>query len=98
MREADDDIGRQVARAAEARLDAIEALAKRNPPFRFWHYWLTLLFGVGWGLVVAQIEVPWLVSSVAGAGLFLAAAAFVQCVRLRRRLDAVVVLLRQTRG
>jgi hypothetical protein len=85
-------IAKQVAQRAEA--EAI--LAKYRAPIAKWQYLFWLVVGFVWGGSTAAWTThgALFIGAVAGAAFFLAAVAFRECLDLRRRLDATLVLLR----
>ncbi|NOS97402.1 MAG: hypothetical protein HOP25_02895 [Methylotenera sp.] len=68
----------------------------KNCPKRFsnWDYGLWTLIGFAWGWFVSSSEeAPLILSVASGIAFFLSVAVFRECLRLRRRLDAAIVLL-----
>lgn len=88
--------GETIAKAVVARSKALDTLFNEKQGVFSWQYvGLTVLGGAwGWVVFLAGQKATLLVSIAAGSGFFLAAAAFLECVRLKRRLDAVLVLVR----
>ena len=89
--------GERIAKDLAARSQAFEVLNRRPGLFNQWHYWLLLVLGsvVGGALTYSGGSRAQLVlAPVAAIALFLGGATFQECLRLRRRLDAAIVLLR----
>jgi len=75
-------------------------LAQRYRPMTSWQYVMAMVAGIVWGGLVASQLGPngsILIGAAAGAGLFVGAASYRQCMQMGRRLEAALVLL-QARG
>ena len=87
--------GRRIAKDVEARAKALRTL-ERTQSHR-WTSWIAavanLLFFAALG--AAARKDTWWVGIIAGAGYALGIMAFFEVMTLRRRLDAVIALLRQ---
>ena len=87
--------GRRIAKDVEARAGALRTL-ERTQSSR-WTWWIAaaanLLFFAAVG--AAERQDIWWVGITAGAGYALGVVAFFEVASLRRRLDAVITLLRQ---
>lgn len=82
------------------RAQALAYLAKRNPFIFSWQYLVSAVVGAAWGWFTATL-VPQgqiIVAAAAGAGFFLAVAAYGQAVAARRRVDALLVLTKVDGG
>ena len=88
----------QNARASELRRKALRDLqSSKSPALSFTYLGLVLLGGFwGWFISTKITESLPLLGMAAGAAFFLAAAAFRECVIIRRRLEAAVALLLQS--
>ncbi|MGC1547622.1 MAG: hypothetical protein WA777_03765 [Rhodanobacter sp.] len=89
--------GERIAREIVAQSKARELLDNPSRPFSQWHYWLLLLLVSTAGGFIASYSGPHnqlVLSTVVMIAVSLAAAAFLEGIRNRRRLDAVLVLLR----
>ena len=87
--------GERLAKEVANRANALEVLRQRQNPFAAWQYVVLLVVGGLWGYFTSQARSVGaeLVGAAAGAGIFLAAAGFRECLSLRRRLNAVLVLV-----
>lgn len=86
---------RQLASSAATRARALDELARSDRFHWSWvHVALTLAGGL-WGWVMATFVAsgPMLVGIAAGAAFVVAAGTYRETSRMKRRLDAVVVLL-----
>jgi len=88
--------GEKIAKAVVARSQALDTLLNVKSAAFFWHYLgLALMGGAsGWLISKAGAEGNFAIAVAAGMGSFLASAAFIECIKLRRRLDAILVILK----
>jgi len=88
--------GERLAKLVAARAAALEVINSASSPPLWWHYCFLIILGIGQGWLVSHSgqNGNYVLGSVAGAGFFLAIAAFIECIRLRKRLDATISLLR----
>jgi len=88
--------GEKIAKAVVARSQALDTLLNERRVVFSWQYLGLILLGGVWGWLVSKVGADgnMLVAVAAGAGFSLAAAAFRECIKLRRRQDAMVVILR----
>ena len=86
----------RLAKGVVERANAIDALAKRTRPLSWWQYVVLVAFGSAWGWYVSSStpHATLLIGIASGIGVALGAGAFRECINLRRRLDAALVLLR----
>ncbi|MGQ0710298.1 MAG: hypothetical protein ACT4NV_11165 [Rhodoferax sp.] len=93
--------GERIVKAEAQRAQALEALASTNYAILVsWRYLLIAVLGAGWGWIAVP-SLPQglaIVAAVAGAGFFLAAAAYREAAIARRRVDALLVLTRADGG
>ena len=88
--------GERIAKDVIAQTLALEAISKRPRNFSPWNYGLSLLFGSAWGVFIASYTGPHaqlILGSASGIAVILSITTFWECLRLRRRLDAAIVLL-----
>ena len=93
--------GERIANDVLAQASALEVLRKRPRLFSIWNYWLSLLVGSVWGAIIVLYTGPHaqiILGAASGIALLLAAAAFKECLNLRRRLDAAIFLLLKQEG
>ncbi|MCT7328728.1 hypothetical protein [Ralstonia mojiangensis] len=88
--------GEIIAKQVAQRVEAEATLAEYRAPIARWQYFFWLVVGFVWGGSTGAWAThgALFIGAVAGAAFFLAAAAFRECIDLRRRLDATLVLLR----
>ncbi len=88
--------GEKIAKAVAARSQALDTLLNEKRAAFSWQYLGLALLGAVWGWAVSQAGADGhvLVAGAAGAGFFIAAAALRECIKLRRRLDAMLVILK----
>ncbi len=85
-----------IARSVAAEARARDIVRSGRRALAGWHYPLLIAVGaaLGWSLSAGAGPATHLLSCmVAGVGFFLGSAAFIECIALRRRLDAALVLL-----
>jgi hypothetical protein len=87
--------GERLAKSVVLRTEALEALRAPRPKLALWHMFLTAVIGAGiaWLGAHAGANSVFAIGIAAEVGFLLAVTAYVECIRLRRRLDAAVVLL-----
>jgi hypothetical protein len=89
--------GNRIAREVATQQQALELISARPRPTNLsqWHYGLAIVAGgcLGAVNVYAGEHAQLLVGILAGIGFFLGIAAFQECLSLRRRLNAAIVLL-----
>ncbi|MDP3539019.1 MAG: hypothetical protein Q8S26_10015 [Azonexus sp.] len=87
--------GNRIAKEVTAQHQALELISARSPNFSQWHYGLTIVVGCCLGVLntYAGEHAQLLAGILAGTGFSLGVVAFQQCIILRRRLDAAIVLL-----
>ncbi len=87
--------GDQLAKSVARRSEALETLNTESRKWNVWHLCLTIAVGVGisWFGGHAGANGVFVVYAATGAGFLLAANAYFECIRLRKRLDAAIVLL-----
>lgn len=87
--------GQRIAKEVARRAWAAEVLSERIHVFS-WTDGLGLIAAVGIGGSFGAFfdSSRWLVDAAAGIGFFIGVTAHVECLRLRRRLEAALVLLR----
>ena len=93
-------VGERLAKEVEAQAIAVETLSQPQRSFTSWQYVGWLVLGGAWGFFISKsVHVGTeLIGATAGAAFFLAAAAFKECITLRRKLEAVIVLWRQNQA
>lgn len=86
----------RLAKSVASRADALEIMDARQPKLSFLNACAAVLFGAGISWLAAHTGpgTPFIVGVPAGAGFLLAANSYFECIRLRKRLDAAVVLIR----
>ena len=90
--------GKLLAKKVVAKAKAVEALSQREHSLTTWQLVSWCVVGGVQGFFVAKnvnVVGTEVIGATAGAALFLAAAAFKECINLRRKLAAVIVLLQQ---
>lgn len=88
--------GERIVKQVADEVQAREVLAQRYRPVTTWQYAMALVAGVLWGVLVASqlgSNGSILIGAAAGVGMFVGAASYRQCIQMRRRLDAALVLL-----
>ena len=90
-------VGERLAKEVEAKARAVEVVSQREHSFTSWQSVGWLVLGGAWGFLISKSGYVGteLIGATTGAAFFLAAGAFKECIALRRRLEAVIVLLRQ---
>jgi hypothetical protein len=90
--------GRRIATDVACRAAALEVIAKRPHVFSWWHVCVLVLLiaGNAWLSTHAGSTTVFVVGGIAQLGFLLAINAHVECLKLRRRIDAALVLLRQS--
>ena len=88
--------GERIAKAVAVRSQALdEFLNEKRTVFSWKYIGLIGLGGVwGWFVTTQTTSGPVLVGIAAGIAFFIAPAAFVECIKLRRRLEAVIALMK----
>ena len=88
--------GERIARAVTVRSQALDELSSAKGTAFSWKYVGLLVVGGVWGWFVSTQTThgPVLVGIAAGIAAFLAPVAFVECIKLRRRLEAVIALMK----
>lgn len=88
--------GEKIAKAVAARSQALDTLLNEKRATFSWQYLGLALLGAVWGWAVSKAGADGnvLIAGAAGAGFCIAAGAFRECIKLRRRLDAVLVILK----
>jgi|GEM_PF-2264662 len=87
--------GEKIAKAVVARSQALHTLLNEKRTVFSWQYLGLILLGGFWGWLVLKTGAysSVFVAVAAGVGFVLACAAFIECVKLRRRLEALIVLV-----
>ena len=85
--------GEKIARDVKELVRVRALLAERPRRFGPMAALAALALGLGWAWMATQTSATGLLAIVAGVGFFSAIAAFRECMSLRRRLDAALVLL-----
>jgi 4-amino-4-deoxy-L-arabinose transferase-like glycosyltransferase len=89
--------GERIAKDVLAQAATLAVLAKRRRLLSNWNCWIPVTIGIAWGDFIATYSGPytqWILGAASGIAVSLAVTAFDECISLRRRLDAVIVLLR----
>lgn len=89
--------GERIAQDVARKQLALELLERHPGKFTQWHYWVSIAFGAAMGGFYAIYQGQYaqvVVGVMAGTGFFLGVGAFQQTLRLHRRLEAALVLLR----
>ena len=89
--------GERIAKDVAIRSQALEVLNRQPKHASQWSYGFNIVFGSILGGYLAFYERSHgqlLLGAVSGAAFFLSITVFQECLRLRRRLDAAIVLLR----
>jgi hypothetical protein len=97
MTYSDQITGERIAKDVAPRSEALRVLTQPTSSFSRWHLLGNLVAGVAIGSSSSRFagpSGPVIVGVVSGVGFFLGIAACNECLSLRRRLDAVVALLR----
>ena len=93
--------GERIAKDVIAEAEAQEVLGKRPRLFTQWNYWFAIIFSSAWGSFIATYtghNAQLFLGVIAGIALLVGLAALQECLSLRRRLDAVLVLVRTREG
>ena len=87
--------GERIAKAVAVRSQALNELLNEKRSAFSWKYVGLIVPGGFWGWFTSTQTTsgPVLVGIAAGSAFFLAAAAFIECTKLRRRLEAVIALM-----
>lgn len=87
--------GERIAKEVTAKHEALELICAHSKKFSLWHYGAAIVTGGGIGAAnaFAGEHAQLLVGILAGIGFCVGGAAFQECLCLRRRLDAAIVLL-----
>lgn len=87
--------GSRIAKEVTAQHEALELIRARPTNFSQWHYGLAIVAGgcIGALNAYAGEHAQLLVGILAGIGFFVGVVAFQECLSLRRRFDAAIVLL-----
>ena len=90
-------IGERLAKGVVAHAAALDVINARVHIFSWWHVCvlLALVAGNTWLGTHAESTTMFVVGAVAQLGFLLAINAHVECIKLRKRLDAALVLLRE---
>lgn len=90
-------VGERIAKDVAARSAALDLLALRPHVFSWWHvsFLVLLVIGNTWLSTHAGSTTVFVIGGVAQLGFLLAINAHVECLKLRRRIDAALVLVRQ---
>ena len=90
-------IGERLAKDVAARAAALDVINARVHIFSWWHVCVlvALVAGNTWLGAHAGSTTMFVVGAVAQLGFLLAVNAHVECIKLRKRLDAALVLLRE---
>ena len=88
-------IGEHLAKSVAARAAALDVINARTPALSWWHLVLLLIVGaaIGWLGAHAGSNSVFIIGVAAEVGFLIAVTAFAECIRLRRRLDAALLLL-----
>lgn len=86
--------GERIAKRVVRREEALGVLKERAPLFS-WLDGLGLVAAVCIGMELGTLngDFHWLASGAGGIGFYLAMLAYVECLRLRRRLNAAIALI-----
>lgn len=92
--------GERISKDVAARAAAVDVITSRVHFFSWWHICLFVLLGVGntWFSAYAGSTTMFVVGGIAQLGFLLALNAHVECFRLRRRIDAALVLVQQDKS
>lgn len=87
--------GKRLAKTVASRMKAYEILRAPSSKATWWHLGLAVVVGTGmsWFGAHAGSNSVFAIGIAAEIGFLLAANAYFECVRLRKRLDAAIVLL-----
>ena len=89
--------GERIAMDVAARAAAADVLTSKVHFFSWWHVCMIVLFAAGNAWLGSHVSTTmFVVGDVAQLGLLLAVNAHVECLKLRRRIDAALVLVRQS--
>jgi hypothetical protein len=91
--------GMRIAKDIASQSAALELLNERQRPLNQWFYALCIAFGAGLGWLVSSspqgAHAQMTVAVTSGVAFFLAICAFQECIRLRRRVEAMLVLVKR---
>jgi len=87
-------LGKRLAKSVNTRAEAEALLSQRSHIFGFWQFVLILAGSLSLGWVASQrvSGILMLVSGVADLAIILSAAAIFECIKLRRRVQALIIL------
>ena len=89
--------GERLTKETAHYAQALAVLERQRLPMRMWHVWATLgvgaLIGILWAPVDASFQQA-LSSVVTGISYFIGLVAILECVRLNRKCDALLVLVK----
>jgi uncharacterized membrane protein len=90
--------GQRLAKSVASRTAALEVINERYPVLSWWQLPLIVLMGIGssWLGTHGGTDGALVLAIVATLGVALALNACIQCIKLRKRVDAVLVLLSST--
>lgn len=90
--------GKRIAQDTADHIRAVEEIRKRRSPFNLLRITGLVAAGSAWGWFMARGDDPRLATIAAiatGVAFFVSVSAAAECFRLRRQLDAVLVLMRE---
>ena len=89
--------GERLAKSVATRADVLDVLDAKQPRLSFLNACAAVLVGGGITWLGGQVgsSTAFIIGVPAGAGFLLAANSYFECIRLRKRLDAAVILLRE---
>lgn len=90
--------GERIARETAEYARAVEEIGKRRSPFTFWLTMILMAMGSAWGSWVTRLDDPrmhMILAIATGIAVFVSVSTAAECIRLRRQLDAVLVLVRK---
>ena len=91
--------GSRIAKDVASQSAALHRLGEPQRPLNQWIYALFIGLGAAWGWLASSntgAHAQLLVGITSGVAFFLAICAFQECIRLRRRLEAILVLFKAT--
>lgn len=90
--------GERIARETADYVWAVEEIRKRRSPVTFWLTLILMAMGSAWGSWVNRSDDPrmhMILAIATGIAVFVSVSTAAECIRLRRQLDAVLVLVRK---